>query len=82
MRGPIVLSRDENIDPRFDQPVDIVATDGIVAVKATKTTLPDANMEFSVPTTTGPIRMVDYASVNSWRGRRIQTWLPMLSGQT
>jgi DUF1680 family protein len=79
IRGPIVLARDENIDSRFDEPVDIVATDGIVAVKATKTTLPDANMEFSVPTRKGTIQMVDYASVNSWLGKRIQTWLPVAS---
>ncbi len=77
VRGPVVLARDENIDARFAQPVDIVATDGIVDVKATKPSLPDANMQFEVPTRGGTIQMVDYASANSWNGKRVQTWLPI-----
>ena len=67
----------ENIDARFDQPVDIVAADGFVNVTAMKPTLPDANMQFEVPTRAGTIQMVDYASVNSWQGKKVQTWLPM-----
>jgi len=34
-------------------------------------------MQFEVPTRLGVIPMVDYASVNSWQGKRVQTWLPM-----
>jgi uncharacterized protein len=79
VRGPVVLARDENIDARFADPVDIIETDGIVAVKATKPTLPGTKMQFEVPTRSGPIKMVDYASVNSWEGKRIQTWLPTAS---
>lgn len=81
VRGPIVLARDENIDARYDQPVDMVATDGIVEVKATKPTLPDANMQFEVPTRSGTIQMVDYASVNCWQGKKVQTWLPIATGR-
>jgi hypothetical protein len=34
-------------------------------------------MQFEVPTTSGPIPMVDYASVDSWSGKKVQTWLPL-----
>lgn len=77
VRGPIVLARDENIDAQFNQPVDIIDKDGIVEVKAVKPARPDANMQFEIPTSAGPIQMVDYASVNSWEGRKVQTWLPI-----
>jgi DUF1680 family protein len=77
MRGPVVLARDENIDPNFASPVDILAFNDIVEVKASAPTLSSANMQFDVPTRTGTIPMVDYASVNSWQGKRVQTWLPV-----
>ena len=38
--------------------------------------LPGTQMQFEVPTRTGVIAMVDYASVDSWHGKRVQTWLP------
>jgi DUF1680 family protein len=76
VRGPIVLARDENIDPQFNQPVDIVSSGGFVEVKAHKPTQPDANMQFEVPTRGGAIQVVDYASVDSWKGKKVQTWLP------
>ena len=76
--GPLVLSRDGNIDPDFDKPVTIVAgPDGVVKVEKVVPQLPGTRAEFVVPTTDGPIRMVDYSSVNCWDGdRQIQTWLP------
>ncbi len=77
VRGPVVLARDENIDARFAEPVDIVAQDGVVDVKPVRPTRPDANLQFAVPTRTGTIQMVDYASVNSWEGKKVQTWLPI-----
>jgi len=77
MRGPIVLARDENIDAQFSEPVDIIDQDGVVAVTPIRPTSPAANMQFEVPTRSGSIAMVDYASVNSWEGKRVQTWLPM-----
>jgi uncharacterized protein len=77
MRGPIVLARDENIDAHYADPVDIVEMDGFVSVAAMKPMLPETKMQFEVPTRSGPIQMVDYASVNSWEGKRVQTWLPI-----
>lgn len=77
IRGPVVLARDENIDPRFDQPVDVIAQGQFVEVEAATPIRPDANMQFGVPTLDGIIQMVDYASVNSWTGKKVQTWLPM-----
>lgn len=77
VRGPIVLARDENIDPHFAEPVNIPETDGVVAVRPTKPTLETTNMQFEVRTRAGVIPMVDYASVNSWEGKQVQTWLPL-----
>lgn len=75
--GPIVLARDENIDSTYNQPVQVIADEnGIVAVQSVKPTLPGTRMEFVVPTTGGPIRMTDYASVNGWQGSKVCTWLP------
>ncbi len=78
MWGPIVLARDENIDPEYNQPVKIKADkQNIVKISKTKPTRSDARMEFIVPTTKGNIRMVDYASVNGWNGSQVCTWLPL-----
>jgi DUF1680 family protein len=74
--GPIVLSRAENMDKSYNQPVTIKADEaGQVKVAKTKPTRADARMEFIVPTTTGTIRMIDYASVNNWDNSHICTWL-------
>lgn len=79
VRGPIVLARDENIDPNFDQPVAIQADEnGVVAITPVQPTLPSTKMEFLVPTSEGDIHMVDYASVDGWSGSKICTWLPIL----
>ena len=75
--GPIVLARDENTDPAYNQPVEVIADEnGVVAVEAVKPSLPTTRMEFIVPTSDGPIRMIDYASVDGWQGSKICTWLP------
>ena len=76
--GPIALARDENADASYDKPVVVKAdSDGFVAVKRIKPVLPCHRLEFLVPTETGDITMCDYASVDGWRGKRIQTWLPL-----
>lgn len=76
--GPIVLARDENIDPDYDEPVRVVADkDRVVRVKRVAPTLASTRLEFEVPTDDGPIRMTDYASVNGWEGAHICTWLPV-----
>ena len=75
--GPIVLARDENIDPDYDEPVRVVAgKDRVVRVKRVAPMLASTRLEFEVPTDDGPIRMTDYASVNGWEGAHICTWLP------
>lgn len=77
--GPIVLARDENIDPDYNKPVKIVAgQDGTVDVKRVAPERPGTRFQFEVPTTAGPIKMVDYSSVDCWEGSNIQTWLPLL----
>lgn len=75
--GPIALSRDGNTDPACDAPVTILADGGYVDARRVTPTLDGTKMEFEVPTRTGTIRMIDYASVNNWNGARICTWLPM-----
>ena len=76
--GPIVLARDENIDPDYDEPVRVEAgKDRVVRVKRVAPTLASTRLEFEVPTDDGPIRMTDYASVNGWEGAHICTWLPV-----
>ena len=77
--GPLVLARDENIDPDYNKPVKVVAdADGFVDVKIVTPQRPGTRMRFSVPTNAGPIKMVDYSSVDCWEGSHIQTWLPIL----
>jgi len=76
VRGPIVLARDENIDKNFDQPVNILSKGGYVDVALETPISKSTRMQFRVPTSNGYIHMVDYASVDSWNGKRICTWLP------
>ena len=77
VRGPIALARDEKIDAAYNRPVTIQADeDGVVAVTKVAPTLPATRMEFIVPTESGDIRMVDYASVDAWDGTQVCTWLP------
>ncbi len=78
VRGPIVMARDENIDAHYAEPVKVqTRPDGTVDIRPVSPTLPATKMEYLVPTDRGDIRMVDYASVNSWEGKRICTWLPL-----
>ncbi len=78
--GPIVLTRDENTDAAYDQPVDVTASEnGEVALRPVSPTLSATRMEFIVPTSKGDIRMIDYASANGWSGKKVCTWLPMLT---
>ncbi|MDR2773323.1 MAG: glycoside hydrolase family 127 protein [Tannerella sp.] len=77
IRGPIVLARDENTDKAFDNPVTLIADKhGFIKIAPVRPTLPSTRMEFSIPTTDGFIRMIDYASVDGWNGAKIRTWLP------
>ncbi len=74
--GPIVLARDENIDKDYNQPVTIISKEGYVDVTRELPTVNSTRMQFGVPTNKGLIHMVDYASVNSWEGKKVCTWLP------
>ena len=77
--GPIVLARDENIDPDYNKPVQVVADEnGEVKIRQVTPERPGTRMQFVVPTTGGDIKMVDYSSVDCWKGSHIQTWLPMI----
>lgn len=77
--GPIVLARDENIDADYNKPVQVLAdANGEVKVTAVKPTREGTRMEFVVPTTQGTIRMVDYSSVDGWKGKQVCTWLPKI----
>ena len=76
--GPLVLARDENIDHSYNEPVRIVAgEDGVVDVTRVKPQRKGMRVQFMVPTTDGPIPMVDYSSVDCWEGKHVQTWLPI-----
>lgn len=78
VRGPIVMARDENIDAHYAEPVKVqTRPDGTVDIRPVSPTLQATKMEYLVPTDRGDIRMVDYASVNGWEGKRICTWLPL-----
>lgn len=76
IRGPIVLARDENIDPDYNQPVEIISKDGYVEVEPVPPAQKSTRMQFRVPIRGGFIQMVDYASVDNWTGKHICTWLP------
>ena len=75
--GPIVLARDENTDSAYAERVTVKAdAAGLVAVRRVAPSIPGRRLEFRVPTEAGDITMCDYASVDGWKGKRIQTWLP------
>jgi DUF1680 family protein len=75
--GPLVLCRNSETDPDYNQPVSVVVdADGFVAAKPEIDA--DGVLAFEIPTSAGSIRMLPYAQVNGWNGARIQTWLPML----
>ena len=75
--GPIALARDENADPKYAEPVTVKAdANGLVAVERIAPVLPTHRLEFRVPTEQGFITLCDYASVDCWKGKLIQTWLP------
>lgn len=78
--GPVVMARDEHSDANYNQPVSISASnDGTVAAERIDPTPYKARIALRVPTATGPIVMVDYASVDCWKGGHVRTWLPTAS---
>ncbi len=79
VRGPIVLARSEEIDPDFDRPVEVLSVGGYVDARPALRRSPGARLQIDVPVKRGTIPMVDYASVDSWGGKRVMTWLPIAS---
>ncbi|HWR99954.1 MAG TPA: beta-L-arabinofuranosidase domain-containing protein, partial [Prolixibacteraceae bacterium] len=77
VRGPVVLARDENLDPKFDQPVSIISKDGFVEDVMEKNIQKPYQLMVRIPAKEGYIQMVDYSSVDSWSGKRVCTWLPI-----
>lgn len=76
--GPIVLARDENLDPDYNKPIRVVAdANGLVNIQKVQPSLPGTCLEFTVPTTDGEIRMSDYATIDGWHGSSVCTWLPL-----
>lgn len=78
VRGPVVLARDENTDSLFNKPVMVIAREGYVDLTPETPDLPSTKMQFRIPVKNGFIKMVDYASVNSWDGKQVCTWLPKM----
>jgi len=78
-RRPVVLARDENTDPNFNQPVAIKSTDGYADGSVETNHQQPYRVMVNIPTDNGLIQMVDYASVNSWGGKRVCTWLPKVN---
>ena len=74
--GPIVLARDERLDPKYDQPVAIrTERDGTVALRRIVPAPQGARIAFAVSTADGEIVMTDYASVDCWNGSHVCTWM-------
>ena len=76
MRGPVVLTREERFDPRYDAPAAITAdADGAIAARRVEPPTPGVRLAIEVPTAAGPILMTDYASAGNWGESRIRTWI-------
>jgi hypothetical protein len=77
VRGPIVLTREERFDKRFDEPADIkVDADGTIPAHRIAQAPDGVRLAVEVPTVGGPILMTDYASAGNWGESRIRTWIP------
>ena len=76
--GPLVLCRNSETDPDYNQPVTVIAdNNGFIDTKPATGT--GDTLSFDIPTSTGSIRMSPYADINGWNGAKIQTWLPIPS---
>jgi|AGTN01.3.fsa_nt_gi Uncharacterized protein conserved in bacteria len=79
IRGPVVLSRDENMDENYNQPVSLKSDDGYIEAVQENPVSKDIKLQFSLPLENGKsIIMIDYGSVNNWdNNMHICTWLPL-----
>lgn len=74
-RGPLVLARNENMDPSFKESVTVISDNGFVETILEDATIPFVTVALKVPTTDGYIKMIDYSSSDNWNGRETRTWL-------
>jgi DUF1680 family protein len=77
--GPVVLSRDENLESSYNEPVLLQAENGYISARQEEPQADNINLQFSVPVEEGKyITMIDYASVDNWNnGKHVCTWLPI-----
>ncbi len=79
IRGPVVLARDEGMDPHYNQPVSLKSNGGYIEGVQAGPVTEGYRLQFSLPLENGKnITVVDYASVDNWNNNRhVCTWLPM-----
>ena len=75
VRGPVVFARDENMDKDYDKSVRLAERDGFVDILQEAPLNNTVWQQIRVPTKSGQIRMVDYASINNWNGLKTRTWM-------
>ena len=75
--GPVVLTREERLDPHFDEPADILADgDGTIPARRIQPAPSGVRLAFDIPLRGGgTVRMTDYASADCRDGSRIRTWI-------
>lgn len=77
--GPIVLSRDKRLDPKYSSPVTIVrGGDGCAVCESVVTDIPDVRVALRVKTTDGYITVINYSAAgSSWdESSEFCTWMP------
>ncbi len=79
IRGPVVLARDESMDPNYNQPVSLKSEGGYIEGVQEHPASEKIKLQFSLPLVNGEsITMVDYGSVDNWNNNmHICTWLPI-----
>ncbi|MDI9606437.1 MAG: glycoside hydrolase family 127 protein [Bacteroidota bacterium] len=78
IRGPLVLARDESLDPNYNQPVSLQSQDGFIEYRMVEPASEGYKLQLTLPLVNGErITVVDYASVDNWNnGMHVCTWIP------
>ncbi len=81
IRGPVVLARDQGLDPNFNQPVSLKSENGFIEYTQAIPAAEGYKLQLSLPLENGEnITVVDYASVDNWNnGMQVCTWIPFES---
>ena len=76
--GPVVLARDESIEPDYNEPIELLVENGCINAKQVDPVNNKAKLQFTVPVgEEGFITLIDYASVDNWsNGMHVCTWIP------